>query len=526
MKQNGFSTLLFLLLLTELASGQFALFSNPYADHAYIVAASDAPARVKAQTRPEYLCDGTADDVQVQAALDDAAGLAIVYLSGGTFTLSATVTVGLDSDGTTILEGAMLLGSGSDVQTTPDRGTIVIKPAAADAIQVMAQRCVVADLTIKDGGSDTAGSGVRIGYDGSTEFDANKSRIINVGVKAASDYGFYVQQGNLCCFYDCFASGCTEGMRFDDPAGGASNNNAHIVIGGEFRNNTADGINVLTSSDNYFLTTLQANTGHAISLNSSGHTGHLYMEGNVAGGLIFDNSSAVGNEFWIRGDQGAVYENFFTVVPANVVHYIGFNETENELSVGIVDDNTEAFTSQWVDSYVDPGAGRLNYLLTVTESDDVVVFFPQAIALPGGRITIKKVAGSSTGKAWLCPYPEGGAVQVSNTSSNASEEWTITPGVVPTTSDYLVVLNETGGGGGTVGVHAITVVVDNGSGNYTLTAPGSGDSTTSDVVVLDVSASAALDGGVTNSEMDAEQDVITVQHDDNGDWHIVSRYIQ
>lgn len=69
--------------------------SNPYKGMtaARYVVANNASAREKA--RADYLCDGTADDVQIQAAIDatKADGGGIVQLSGGTFNLAATLSI-------------------------------------------------------------------------------------------------------------------------------------------------------------------------------------------------------------------------------------------------------------------------------------------------------------------------------------------------------------------------------------------------------------------------------------------------
>ncbi len=57
----------------------------------YVVAASDAPAHVKAQA--DYVCDGTADQVEIQAALNALpAGGGTARLSEGTFTITDTLT--------------------------------------------------------------------------------------------------------------------------------------------------------------------------------------------------------------------------------------------------------------------------------------------------------------------------------------------------------------------------------------------------------------------------------------------------
>lgn len=82
------------------------------------VAASDASANVRAVTSSTYLCDGTADDVQIQAAIDalSTSGGKIV-LSEGTFNIAATIWI--DEDSVT-LQGA---GTGDKANGTAGRGT-------------------------------------------------------------------------------------------------------------------------------------------------------------------------------------------------------------------------------------------------------------------------------------------------------------------------------------------------------------------------------------------------------------------
>lgn len=75
-----------------------------------VVAAADASAEVRAAAR--YVCDGVADNVQIQAALDaaKAEGGGIVQLSGGTFNLTAALSITGNTDeddaDTTTLRGA------------------------------------------------------------------------------------------------------------------------------------------------------------------------------------------------------------------------------------------------------------------------------------------------------------------------------------------------------------------------------------------------------------------------------------
>jgi hypothetical protein len=75
-----------------------------------VVAAADASAEVRKAAR--YVCDGVADQVQIQAAIDaaKAEGGGIVQLSGGTFNLAATLSITGNTDeddaDTTTLRGA------------------------------------------------------------------------------------------------------------------------------------------------------------------------------------------------------------------------------------------------------------------------------------------------------------------------------------------------------------------------------------------------------------------------------------
>lgn len=55
----------------------------------YVIAASDATSHVIAQA--DYVCDGTADEIEIQAAIDDLTSGGMVQLSQGNFTLSDTI---------------------------------------------------------------------------------------------------------------------------------------------------------------------------------------------------------------------------------------------------------------------------------------------------------------------------------------------------------------------------------------------------------------------------------------------------
>jgi hypothetical protein len=98
-----------------------------------LVAASDAPQDVRNQTPDEYVCDGTADEVQIQAAYD---ATGAVMLSDGNFSLAAQVNPPTNSSlrGQGIGKTIVKLADGADdhmvVATTKD--SIVIQDIEFD----------------------------------------------------------------------------------------------------------------------------------------------------------------------------------------------------------------------------------------------------------------------------------------------------------------------------------------------------------------------------------------------------------
>lgn len=97
----------------------------------FVVAASDAPTRIKAQA--DYVCDGTADDVQIQAAIDSSPGNgAIIYLTQGNFNIAATITI-RDK------QFVRLIGSGAEhalYSAVPTNGTVLKWTGATNGIMM------------------------------------------------------------------------------------------------------------------------------------------------------------------------------------------------------------------------------------------------------------------------------------------------------------------------------------------------------------------------------------------------------
>ena len=98
----------------------------------FVVAASNASTKIKAAA--DYVCDGTADQTEIQAALDALpAGGGKTLLSEGTFYLSATVTLGSNKT----LEGQ---GGSTILQQAADAANAITCTTAANSLSIRSIR--------------------------------------------------------------------------------------------------------------------------------------------------------------------------------------------------------------------------------------------------------------------------------------------------------------------------------------------------------------------------------------------------
>lgn len=181
-------------LSTSIISGSTGLIANSNALHALynaggggaapFVAASDAPSFVK--DRADWVCDGTADDVQIQDALSSHGR---AELSSGTFNLAA---------------GGITLGG--DQTLSGQVATLVTWPGGTTGISIVSnQRATLEDVTLYHSG--TAGQLVNL----NGAFGAHFTRVRMYGQHQAkgtatyqSTYGVNIT-GNTgdCRFIDC-----------------------------------------------------------------------------------------------------------------------------------------------------------------------------------------------------------------------------------------------------------------------------------------------------------------------------------
>lgn len=93
----------------------------------YYIAASNASTAEKAKAT--VTCDGTADNVEIQAAIDACKGVGVVQLSAGTFQLAAQLTLYGDND-VDIEKDQHLYGAG------PSNTTLVVASGVASGIHI------------------------------------------------------------------------------------------------------------------------------------------------------------------------------------------------------------------------------------------------------------------------------------------------------------------------------------------------------------------------------------------------------
>jgi Right handed beta helix region len=172
------------MIAQVVASGAHAMVSlqDPAT---FLVAANDAADGTKALAA--FQCDGSADDVQIQAAIDALpAGGGKVVLSEGTFTIAATITLG---------ENVTLCGHG------PSSIIFLANSAGVDCIKASnVADLVVKDLAVDGNRDNNAGEVHGIHFQ-----NVDRGRIDSVTVSECSFDGIRLDTNNCL---DCTISNC------------------------------------------------------------------------------------------------------------------------------------------------------------------------------------------------------------------------------------------------------------------------------------------------------------------------------
>lgn len=239
------------------------------------VAASDTAAGPKANA--DYVCDGTGDHVEIQAAIDAvaqyASGGGEVVLLAGTYNITSTISLGHPSDGAGTYRMHLRFEKGAKVRWTTVTGTIpLIKIESAD--------CVISNPWLQ--GSAVKGNGTGISFGGDTT---------NYG-------GRYTKTVYRCSVQDPFITNCNIGICFAIDKLGTSSSGDNTVFGG-FITNCVDGINSAGFVNRIYGTTIAVcdNCLHGTSDRNS-HMIGVY-------GCTFNNWAT--NAVWLEKDKGSTF---------------------------------------------------------------------------------------------------------------------------------------------------------------------------------------------------------------------------
>lgn len=212
--------------------------SGTYTNVAVVVASSDAPAAVKASA--DFVCDGTADQTEINAAIDKAAPLnarnanmpagaqqrGTVQLTGGRFNISAPI---LCRTAVTVRG----MGFGTEVRAVANNGTGVFTLAAPSD-----HLCMITDLYIEG----NYGSG---GTCNAIDFDMTSSGSTSTYPSSSPDSYHYIKD----LFINGFSGGTRHGVYLH--AASTANNRGNIVTGLQVRNISGNGIYFVSASDSF-----------------------------------------------------------------------------------------------------------------------------------------------------------------------------------------------------------------------------------------------------------------------------------
>lgn len=165
----------------------------------YLVAASNAPAHVRAQA--DYICDGTADDVDINSALTAASTVGgKVLLSEGLFSITAKIVVP---------STCALVGSGIDITIIRVASGNFHRIENSDTVGGNS-KILLEDFTIDQNSTGSSHFGVR--FDGVSDSRINRVKSINGSTTCT---GIDVRTGSRVYVTDCVAnSNSAHGIRF------------------------------------------------------------------------------------------------------------------------------------------------------------------------------------------------------------------------------------------------------------------------------------------------------------------------
>ncbi len=295
----------------------------------YIVAASNS--RNKEQA--DYICDGTADQIEINAALAALGSGGVVYLLDGTYTLASDIVIAL--------QNSKLVGAG--------RSSILKRGytgAVNGLIHIFNSNVAVKDLNIDNsyGGATTNDNGILLNAGGLSDIVMQN---LYVHGAASSGYGLYTSgaimrvtvkdnyfSGNYAGLYlNTLSYGHVTGNVIDNsPQEGIylTGSNYNIISQNTLTNTINGGIYAWNSGNNSIAwNTIQGSTGgEGIQLDGSAGTGS--SNSNISNNTISDCSGA--------GIYSA--ESFNNVIAANRISDCGGAGTGTGIQLASSDNNS------------------------------------------------------------------------------------------------------------------------------------------------------------------------------------------
>jgi parallel beta-helix repeat protein len=302
----------------------------------YVIAASDATATEKAQA--DYVCDGIADNVQIQAAIDALPAIPTangkvgsIHLSVGRFNIAATITLSGS--------GVMLFGEGDASANQRGATTLYMTNGAnlSPMVNITGDNCRIIDVLIDGNKSNnsTAGSSVVV-FTGSLNNIMNRVGILfsnGPGLEIFGDGGMYsdmfIESGSKQAylikgygnkFVNCFSGSNTDasaGFGFNVYQSGAYRNSfvncaskgdtigfrvyqafGNTFVGNQVRMSLKEGFKIGASYNNVFSDNIVSDASQTTTNTSSGFyvesiTGVPSTYNIFSGNIVYSDTAKV-----------------------------------------------------------------------------------------------------------------------------------------------------------------------------------------------------------------------------------------
>lgn len=238
----------------------------------YVVAASNAPAHVKAQA--DYVCDGTNDEVEIQNALTaDAGGKILLY---GTFSKGNIAGIAIPSDTVLDLQGKLRLID--NVGDSP----VIFASSGTTNITITGNGILDGN---KSGQTTTAGIvAMGISFINVSNSQIDSISIIDMGTAVAqSGYGLYLNGSSFNRIHDVYLSGSKrENLCL-------YNNSNYNVVSGVIANNTPNRNFVIHNASYNLIDACQSYGGSTGGINIQADVGTTNYDNTIHGTGVFNS---------------------------------------------------------------------------------------------------------------------------------------------------------------------------------------------------------------------------------------------